>query len=218
MKQIFLLTLILTPHLLSAQSQKDGDSSANVIRLIPGKFFRNVTPGPISMRFLSTFCTTETEPLIVINNYLYDSTLADLKLNPSEIKSIIILNDFMSNVIFCNNRTRGAIVIETIKKDSAAKKLTQIRNIDTTTVTHAPSIIINPNPATDRFRVNVKNNTGPCNLSLVNMQGQIVKAWTNVNTLGKQYEFDITGIPPGNYIATMKTKSGISSGKILVTR
>jgi hypothetical protein len=103
--------------------------------------------------------TTDTAPLIVIDNYLYEGSLADLKLKPSEIKSITILTDAPVNAIWCNRRTRGVIVIYTIKKDSIllSKSATKkAKAIDTITSKRSNSLFIVPKEQTRSFwkRVN----------------------------------------------------------------
>lgn len=98
MKQIFLLSLILTPPLLSAQSKNITDTSRKMLQSSGQNPLRNPEPTSIGSTCGSyiVFDTTAFKPRIVINSYPSKGTLADPKLNPSEIKRITVLKDLMA--------------------------------------------------------------------------------------------------------------------------
>lgn len=223
MKQILLFIIILAPLLLKAQSSKISDSSTSLPKHLAEVLFKKDKSAHFVIRCYATINTKDTsaEPLVILNNFPFKGSFKDLNLPASEIKSITVIKDAAAASIWGAQARNGVIVVETIKKVSkraTIKKTTKVKLTATATPRTSNTLTIGPNPAKTMFRIYGTNNTRPFTLSLVNMQGQVLRTWTNVNVPGKQHEFDITGITPGTYIATIKTKAGISSGKILVTR
>jgi hypothetical protein len=89
---------------------------------------------------------------------------------------------------------------------------------ETTTNTQPTGIVVASSPSRGTFSIYLPNTSGSFNLSLINIHGQLLKTWKNSNSPGKLHEFDITGIAPGIYIASLKAAGRIIARKILISQ
>lgn len=216
---IFLVTLLLFTTCLTTQAQTVPESTKKSagpsgLLLAPSEMIivhrcYQAPPKPVPTG----------DPLIVVDNIPYVGSLKDLNLQPSQIKYIHILKDAAAVVLWGEKAGNGVILIGTKKNDSV--KLTSKHPAKARAVkseaNHRPiAMLISSNPAKDRFSLKLLKSFGAFHVSLVNMQGQVLRTWAKANASIQRYEFDITGIPPGVYVAIIEMTGQKQAIKILV--
>ena len=80
--------------------------------------------------------------------------------------------------------------------------------------TESPSVALYPNPATDC--VTVECGEAVRTLSLVNVQGQVVRTWEAVEDV--RPTVSLRGLPAGVYLLTVQTASGSVSQRLTIVR
>lgn len=229
MKKLYLFFLHISPFLLNAQSAED--NTVNYLCPKPSQAICHrlrTTPRIIQpnrnfvIRCVSAVNTkvATCDPLIVIDNYPFEGCLKDINLKPSQIKSITVLKDIDVSAIWCDRRSNGVIVIYTYKLDSIKlnKRQAKFKPIKPSTITSRKPKSATTTVARGKFSITLPNNPGPFNLRLINTQGQTLRTWKNSNSPGNLHEFDITGIPPGVYIACLQAGGRNTSEKILISQ
>ncbi len=83
----------------------------------------------------------------------------------------------------------------------------------------AERIVTSPNPAAESFTFQVNNSmTGLAAMSLVNMDGMIVRSWNQQLTAGTHVKVETLDLAGGNYIFTIKSKEHSYSARINISR
>ncbi|HEY6502635.1 MAG TPA: T9SS type A sorting domain-containing protein, partial [Chitinophagaceae bacterium] len=78
------------------------------------------------------------------------------------------------------------------------------------------TLTVNPNPATDQLNLFISGATVPADVSLVNMQGQLIRKWSQVNASSLPYKLNISGVASGLYILRVQLPDELLVEKILV--
>jgi hypothetical protein len=68
------------------------------------------------------------------------------------------------------------------------------------------SLTINPNPAKDQVSLFISGSTLPAEVNLVNMQGQVVRKWKQVNASGAPVQLNIMGLAKGIYMLRVQLR------------
>jgi hypothetical protein len=78
------------------------------------------------------------------------------------------------------------------------------------------SLTINPNPATDHVSLYISGTAAPAEVSLVNMQGQLVRKWSRVNASTAPYSLNIRGLASGLYMLQVQLPDEKLAEKVLI--
>jgi hypothetical protein len=78
------------------------------------------------------------------------------------------------------------------------------------------SLTINPNPATDHISLYISGAAVPAEVSLVNMQGQLVRKWSRVNASSAPYTLNIRGLASGLYMLQIQLPGEKLAEKVLI--
>lgn len=78
------------------------------------------------------------------------------------------------------------------------------------------SLTLNPNPATDQVNLFISGSAATAEVSLVNMQGQLVRKWSKVNASGAPYKLNISGLASGLYMLQVQLPEEKRVEKVLI--
>ncbi|MBL7737872.1 MAG: T9SS type A sorting domain-containing protein [Chitinophagaceae bacterium] len=78
------------------------------------------------------------------------------------------------------------------------------------------SLTVTPNPATDILNVFISGSTIPADVQLLNMQGQLVRRWSQVNASAAPAKLNISGLAGGVYMLHVQLPAGKMVEKIIV--
>lgn len=208
MKKAWLFLILAAPLLAYSQSAKN-DNAKDQPKSSSTVFEKITPPEPIVRRCYNVPSSSDSSktPLIVVDNYVYEGSLKDLQ--PSEIKSITILKDAAASSIWGCRTGNGVIIIQTTKLDSVLKRRKATlkgRILYPSTNTRTQKMLIAVHQAKDQLRIQTTSFSAHFDLQLVNMQGQQLRKWRNLNASSPLQEFNIAGVPPGVYLAVVQTK------------
>jgi hypothetical protein len=77
-------------------------------------------------------------------------------------------------------------------------------------------ITLNPNPARDQFQIYISGQDQPTDINLVNMQGQLVKQWKQVNASSAPYTLNVSGLAAGVYTVQVELEGERRVEKLVI--